>query len=118
MRFIQIIVKKYFFNLIPATRYEIKYSANHEDLFEENFVSGGGILITESMNAGSSPLNPAPVGSIQNFTIFLADVEPETTYFFALRAFNSANQFSSPSNLASIRLPAVGPTCPPVWMSY
>jgi len=76
-------------------------------LFEENFVNGAAAIISESMNVGSGPLTPAPVRTIQTFTVLLPSAQPETTIFFALRTFNQEGQFSGTSNIAAIRLPAI-----------
>jgi len=80
-----------------AAQYDIRMSPN--DLNEDNFDSGDPV--------DGAPI-PSMAGSLERLDV--TDLDPETTYCFALKTVDDANNWSNMSNAACATTPGIPPS--------
>ena len=108
MLFYFVIVFCYFviltFFICTVSFYRLKYSDNSDDVFNENFQLGTGAIELVAGNVYQGSLEPLEAGNVQTVTFYLPLANINTTYYFALRAYDDANKTSPTSNVASIQI--------------
>ena len=92
------------FFICTVSFYRLKYSDNSDDVFNENFQLGTGAIELVAGNVYQGSLEPLEAGNVQTVTFYLPLANINTTYYFALRAYDDANKTSPTSNVASIQI--------------
>ncbi|XP_070558062.1 calcium-activated chloride channel regulator 1-like [Ptychodera flava] len=83
-----------------ASKYELRYSNVFMDLFE-NFEAAAAVL--ESDVVEGTLLSPQPAGSTEKLTARVPTPStPNMTYYFAIVAFDEADNRADPSNIVSV----------------
>ena len=65
---------------------------------------GTGAIELVAGNVYQGSLEPLEAGNVQTVTFYLPLANINTTYYFALRAYDDANKTSPTSNVASIQI--------------